>query len=564
MLGIGIILMATPAFQAAALFVSQTYFPNVLAPSGPPILGALLLLCIFRRRTLAVGIVIIVTTILAWLSNRLELGVITVSALCAVPISTLLALSTKAELSRARFAVILLILCSHVVYTFMLTSSSNRPVTIWLPSADDKYEARFYRNYEDSLALSGFQIRMVDAAIDIPERAVVIVPWATEPSIEAFLDDIMGLRHANTLTLVIAGEHTNYNGFADIINRQSKGLQFSDDTTVPPHNRDFMGPVWTNSLYQFPSRTALNRGASIKPVSPVFIPLLTANSIFSDPGTGDPLWIGDYRMMSDDYRGWTLLAGAISSGPLWVLIGDNSFLSNAQIIAEPITLLSILSLVSLWPSLIYEVFLLFLCVYLTYVASGHATGAQRTLLTHPITFWVIFLGFYAVAIGATEGVRPNHPLPKKWASIRPLYGPYDERSTATAIVRLAPSINASNVELKIPHEYITEDKVDIGGVTEIHIGHIKDTLQIRQARITNCGRTGAIQIGTKQISLMDAQFCSVHGDAEILLGTRDQAVALKIPGDHPLYLILDKSFLTGRVPNDANVSFIQDLLTQGP
>ena len=64
---------------------------------------------------------------------------------------------------------------------------------------------------------------------------------------------------------------------------------------------------------------------------------------------------------------------------------------------------------------------------------------------------------------------------------------------------------------------------------------------------------------------MDAQFCSADGDANIILGTKEQAVAVKIKGEHPIYLILDKSFLAGHVPNETNISFVQQLLAQrGP
>ena len=68
--GIPILLMATPLFQAIHNCGDRYILTDVLAPSGPPILGAFLTLFIYPDRTLQVGIAIISTLTLGLVGQQ--------------------------------------------------------------------------------------------------------------------------------------------------------------------------------------------------------------------------------------------------------------------------------------------------------------------------------------------------------------------------------------------------------------------------------------------------------------------------------------------------------------
>src|SRR6185369_11801299 len=91
-----------------------------------------------------------------------------------------------------------------------------------------------------------------------------------------------------------------------------------------------------------------------------------------------------------------------------------------------------------------------------------------------VRLWYAFVGLYVVVLTLTFYLQPSQKFSEKWISVRPYHGPYDERSTATALVRLAPAINSSDVRLRYSSGYISEKDVGLSGFTEIHIGHVKD------------------------------------------------------------------------------------------
>lgn len=47
---------------------------------------------------------------------------------------------------------------------------------------------------------------------------------------------------------------------------------------------------------------------------------------------------------------------------------------------------------------------------------------------------------------------------------------------------------------------------------------------------------------------MDAQACRVSGEAEVLVGDKDEAAVARIPGPHPVILVLDQNFLGQKAP----------------
>lgn len=167
-----------------------------------------------------------------------------------------------------------------------------------------------------------------------------------------------------------------------------------------------------------------------------------------------------------------------------------------------------------------------------------------------------------ISLGITMAVKTFQGSTMKYNLVRPRFGAFDERSPVNALVQLAPAINSSDVVLNARFEYFSESTIGKSGSAEIHIGHIKDEMTIGTVRLNNCGRVGGINMGADNIRLMDAQYCAVRGEAEVLLGTLEQAIVLKIQKENPIYLILDKSFLSGSAPNTANVAFVEKLLTE--
>lgn len=559
-----LIFFATPLFQGLGLMAGDS-LPPILAPAAPAVLAALVLCFSLGRFRIVCGAIIPSIFALAWLSSAMGLDPISISIICALPLALGLAvlLDASQHLPTKRFTAVGVLILAHLLFLIGISSPIRQDLYVWLPNSPDSYEAQFFKNYAATFGVIGIRISQISSSSAVPENATVLCPWTTEPQIGEFLDGIRRLPYAKTLRVILAGEHTNYRGVLDILNPRLRYVRLNNDTTVPPANRDYMGAVWTGDLSQFPPGAILNRGASISLTSPLSVPLLTAQSIFSDPGPKEiePLWVGDYRQMSEDRRGWTLLAAAFRDGPLWTVIGDNSFLLNHLIAASPEPLFNLLALASLWPTIFLELFLLIAAALLSVVA--YRSLKPETSADADVTAsFRIFTGFalYGIFFGFSQFLNHSYHTGILYESLRPAWNGFDERSEAQSIVELAPDMDGNVRVFTSKRDYLQEKDIGQTGRTELHLGLIEDTFRYGAVSLKNCGRVGGMSLPEAGVKLMDAQFCAIEGDVRILLGTREQAIAFAIDGPTTVYFILDKYFLSGRSPNAQNVEFVRTIL----
>ena len=90
-------------------------------------------------------------------------------------------------------------------------------------------------------------------------------------------------------------------------------------------------------------------------------------------------------------------------------------------------------------------------------------------------------------------------------------------------------------------------------------GLVETSVRIGTVRLFDCWRLGNLKTDDGPL-LMDAQACHIEGDAEILLGSRRSAAAIRIRHDHgTTVIILDAAFLGQNAPMANREWLIQTL-----
>jgi len=136
----------------------------------------------------------------------------------------------------------------------------------------------------------------------------------------------------------------------------------------------------------------------------------------------------------------------------------------------------------------------------------------------------------------------------------------DERSSAIAISKISKAIDESPKKLFVHEDFFTSKDIGNSGLEEIHIGHIKNSFAYNDVKIDNCGLTSYSNSLDPKINLLEAQYCRVVGNAKIIVGNKNQASVVEINSTPPVTLILDKYFLSGSPPIDANMKYLLGLL----
>jgi hypothetical protein len=431
-------------------------------------------------------------------------------------------------------------------------------ILVWLPSSVDKYESQFFKDYSHTLSLAGIRTTQVFNIADIKENSLVMVPWGTDIESDQFIRDLKKSPISSSLTVLIGGEHTNYSGFADRLNPLFGGvLWFENTTTIPPNNTNHMGALWTSSILQFPFDAAFNRGASLGLSSIEVFPILIAKSIFSDVGPKEfnDFWVGDFLLGHSDRRGSALLMAAYRDGPLWVLSGDNSYLMNRYLLPNPSPILNAISLATLLPMLLLQLWLLFtFCIWGIYSKQNFKSSFKSKLIfLSPLLLLVL------IAISLKIYTFPKNQESKSLSQSLIYFGG-DERSSAIAVSANSKIITESKKKVFIHEAPFSASDIGTYGFEEIHIGHIKNGFKYEGVKIDNCGLTNYINKVEPKITLLEAQYCRVTGDAKIIVGDSNQASVIQVNSNPPITLILDKYFLAGPQVISPNIEYLKELL----
>lgn len=482
--------------------------------------------------------------------------------MCAIPFAVSFSLYTVRENKlEKRLAALAVLVTLHCAVLFYSSNPVWERVIVWLPDMNNSYESKFFTNYVDTLNMVGLSARQVKSAAEIPADSVVLCPWLPGAESARFLADVKSLPHAASLTVIVAGEHTNYLGFLDSVNPIFSGAKFNNDTTVPPGNKDSMGAVRTSSLSQFPPMAILNRGASLSLISALSNPIIIAEGIFSDrgPAQPDPLWVGDYRLMPSDLRGWVLLAINFRDGPVWSLVGDNSFLLNHIVAAQPEALMRYLSLASNRPAVLMTLMLLFHGVVIILISRNQLVFIRgRRLYSKFALLIILFLGSFFF-LYASRVSNQTYRISTEFERFQSFWGAFDIRDHSRALVDLAPTLNKKKDTALFIAEKVFPSMIGVSGGAEIHVGLLQEDMSYPGFKVDACRRLGAIQLQTSEIYLMDAQACHIRGDIQILIGTESEVVAFSTNSVPKKIFIMDKYFLTGSSPRQENIEFLKYL-----
>lgn len=555
-----VLFVESPLFQSIAL-IAGSWLPTQFEQSAPALICLSLSLFIFNRSVLKVCMFLGLLLLVSFINWRLNLDVLTAGLINSVILGVFFVNLKDSQISYPKYKFYLLVALLFI-HSILILSSSNQinlgRVVVWIPTSTEKYESQFFKDYSSTLSLAGIKATQISDISQIQENSLVIVPWGTDIESEKFLQDLKVSPLGKSLTVLVGGEHTNYGGFADRLNPLFDGnLSFSNTTTVPPKNANHMGALWTSSVLQFPFDATLNRGASLRMSSLNVFPILTAKSIFSDLGPKEfnDFWVGDFLIGHSDPRGWTLLMAAYKDGPLWILSGDNSYLLNRYLLPNPSPITHVIALATLFPMLILELWiLLIICAW-----GFQAKSTNLTSIKPKFVYFIPILLLVPIAITLKAQALPGYGMSKALFQNLKYFGG-DERSSAIAISANSKVINESSKKLFVHEESFTSKDIGNSGLEEIHIGNIKNGFSYNGVKIDNCGLTNYSNLLDPKITLLEAQYCKVTGDAKIIVGNKNQASVIEIQSMPPVTLILDKYFLSGSPPIDANTQYLLNLL----
>ena len=484
---------------------------------------------------------------LAQVGMRFEDPVLAMT-LAAIPASTYAALRvSRQEPGRDTQSTLA---CAAVAGAALLLWACAPPRTplrsfVLLPDAPTANEAHYFSNYAQLLSAIGVKVELAARPEEIPEKSLVLMPWMTSPFSSAdksYLQTVARLANSLKWTVVLAGEHNNYGGVQDRVSNLLSHSGLRKDLTVPPGNLDVSGPLRAADIRGWPHRAILNRGASVEVKTVFDRVLLAGDGWWSEPDIGEWLWTGDYVWQRGDRAGRLVLASATDIGAArYVIVGDNSFLMNSQVVADPRPLLRLLSLSTLWPALTLDL------LVLTAVALILFRPFFRHLRSTAETY-VLAAVCIVVAAQAVVSAKPG----AAWYDIYVSELGFAESNFNETLARHPDLLDIATV--KRASGPLT-GAIDSPAVKTVIFAHIDGAVRIGDVRIDDCYRLGSLK-SSQGPYLMDAQACSIHGDARPVIGSKEEAAAVEIGN---LLLVLDTKFLSQRAP-DENALWLKQLL----
>ena len=122
------------------------------------------------------------------------------------------------------------------------------------------------------------------------------------------------------------------------------------------------------------------------------------------------------------------------------------------------------------------------------------------------------------------------------------------------VISQSPGLLKSGWIFKRNEKYLS-GKISPPKKNTVYFSLIKDTLTIGDVKISKCRRYGSVSLNSG-IEIKDAQSCDISGPAEILIGDKGGATAIKVEIDGvKLVIIFDQHFLT-QPSVKSNINFI--------
>jgi hypothetical protein len=426
-----------------------------------------------------------------------------------------------------------------------------KDVYVLLPSASDMFESKLFENYIEALRFSGLDARQAATPEEVPTDSLLLIPWMTAPfaANEGVAPEwkIGELAKARRWTIVVGGEHTDLGSIASRLQRLAGRRLLNSDLTVPRGNTDDTGPLHALDVRDWPHGSIFNRGASVHVRVPWDRVLLAGDGWWVEPNLNEWLWVGDYLWNRGDRAGRVPLAMSFDSGNArWIVLGDNTPLISAQIIADPRTMLRLLEIATLLPACAKDILVVAIAAGLLLFASG----PQRVLCICVATVLVSVLPVLASQF-------PGREL-RLWRDTYVGENAFDETNFSN-VLAANPDLLSERRLIRMKGE--KSGRLDLPANPAVIFLRVFRDLQIGDVTVTNCWRIGSLA-ASEGPYLMDAQACQVDGPAKVLVGSPRAAAIFSVgEGSRQSLIVLDVGFLARNAP-PGNISWLRNELTK--
>lgn len=551
LLAVSILGLQTSYVASLEALLANYLHPFQLEAAGPSVIAGLVALGIQPGRRWWKFTLPALSALVAIACQRFPLGPDTLATLAALPTLLLSATATQGEYSARQRSVgitasaLLLVAGSAAWFVTPPRSTAERYVV--LPRTGGAPEAKFYESYVDASKYAGLSLRNPSALEAIPNGSLLLLPWLTSPletkAGDTLLPTIRELARLRGWTVVLVGEHTNMTGVADRVTSLLGFAALRNDLTTPPGNTDDSGPLRVGDFRAWPHNSIFNRGASVEIKSIFDKVLLSGDGWWAEPDIGEWLWVGDYQWQPSDRHGrLTLAASFEDGGARWIVVGDTSTFVNRQLIADPRAAERIIEMASLWPQFLRDLWLGLLCVGLILVQPPRFNWLPPTIVALPL---------------AIVALLPSQSGP--WKSIWQQLSGFDERSFNTAVLGEPRLINSPWSLVR--RQGNIDGLLAVPNIPTVLFALIDNKLNAGSVVLGPCRRIGSLK-SEEGPFLMDAQSCEVSGVAEVLIGDKEGAAAVRFYSNGvPTILILDRNFLSQSAP-PGNAKWLAEILSK--
>jgi hypothetical protein len=529
--------------------LSDVIFQFGLEPGGPALVAVICLWSLRLRAIVPILASLLIISGMAWVGITVPLSPTAALALAGLPAAGLAALFVAKESTRPDNLKIPLALLLIAVATWVwVPPKSHQGIYVLLPDASVTYEAKFFSNYIEALRFGGITAHIIKEPADVPEDGLLFLPWITAPLKGGYEAMVGRLARKRSWTVLFGGEHTNMGKAAERIERIVGFPILRKDLTTPPGNTNISGHLRSTGITTWPFDAILNRGASVTAFRPLQKVLLSGDGWWAEPDVGEWLWAGDYVWQPGDRRGRLALAVAADvDGARFVVVGDNSPFINRQLVADPRPAMRLLDLVSLRP--VFEADILLLLLGLLAAAGGMIDRIGLLPALSPIV--LLTLAVLVISISPSPS--------KRWRAVYIGESGFDERNFNVALTE-EPRLWKSDWMLHRASEPV-QGQITLHEGKEVIFQLVDKEVHFGNARLYDCRRLGSLKTDEGP-TLMDAQACTVKGDAKVLLGTRNAAAVVAVDEGHRrVVLVLDVAFLAANAPKINREWLIDQLAT---
>jgi hypothetical protein len=542
-----VLLLQTSIISTTAQLASDMLRVAELEVVAPALLSIAFLVSVNVRNALIGAAAAALTIILALIAIRFAAPPHIQIAIVAIPACALALKATPTNPNPISTTIPIIL-----ILALLCVSWWNTPPRLWkeayylLPFSDEAPEAKLFTHYDKALAFAGIAATRVTNPEEISENSLVLLPWLTAPlndlDDQQFATRLGDLARKRKWIVVLGGEHNDLGGSAARVEQITGSRLFRNDLTVPIGNTDDSGPLHVLDLRAWLHETIFNRGASVQIGSLWDKVLLAGDGWWAERDIGEWLWVGDYVWQTGDRAGRLLLASSLDrAGARWVALGDNSFLINTQIYADPRPLIRVIESATLWPSFLKDLVLALFAAILCFA---------RYFTHSAIRQWTAYLICLSAVVAATAAALSSKP--EKWQDTYLRQSGFDSRNFNIAFSE-HPELFENRRLLRVKTSITGAFKLPEGDV--IVFGIVGGAADIGNAKLSNCRRVGGLTSGEGPF-LMDAQACRVEGQAKVLIGTTEGAAAIVTAnGSNRALVILDNAFLAQRAPT-ANIEWL--------